>query len=210
MRETLLAALVLAASSSARASEAVVATDVPASKPTPIQTMGSVGFLAGVADVGDTGGASIGVSGGLGLRRGDVMLRGTFDFYKTGDSGDNATRRGRGMRYGGALRYAFVTNNPRSNSLVEFWGEVGAGMEHVEWRGGGVVDRPSGELGIGYNFGGRYGDRRYAGGFMAIRTFVAPPPSADAMATCAGPCTSASKPGADFSTFFELGFHWGR
>jgi hypothetical protein len=210
MREVFAALVALAAPSSALASEAVVATDAPAPKATPILVQGSVGFLAGVADVGDTGGASIGISGGLGLRRGDLTLRGTFDFYKTGDSGDNATRRGRGMRYGGAVRYAFVSNNPDSRTLAEFWGEVGGGMEHVEWRGGGVVDRPSGELGIGYDFGARYRGHRFAGGFMAIRTFVAPPPPSDVMATCGGPCDHATKPGADFSTFFELGFHWGR
>ena len=76
----------------------------PASK-TPTRVEGRVGMLMGGADVGDADGFSIGISGGLGYRLGDVTLRGLFDHYRVGDGGSEAMQRtGRGTRAGGAAR----------------------------------------------------------------------------------------------------------
>ena len=125
--------------------------------------------------------------------------------------------KGRATRLGGALRYSFARNSYESSKLVDFWGELGAGYEHVAWRRGGVLDRPSGELAVGFDIGGRGdrdrgGRRRTIGYFMAFRTLVAQGPEMDGvMATCGGPCTQATKPSrTDVSMFFELGVHWGR
>ena len=100
---------------------------------------------------------------------------------------------GRATRVGGALRYSFANTGATSRSGVDFWGELGVGYEHVAWRHGGMLDRPSGELAFGFDLGRRgdadaRGERRTIGYFMAFRTLVAQGPEMDgAMATCSGP-----------------------
>jgi hypothetical protein len=177
-----------------------------------------VGLLLGGSDVGDADGFSTGVSGALGYRMGDVTLRGLFDHFRVGDGGDEVmSRKGRSARLGGALRYAFARNELDAKSRVDFWGELGAGYEHVAWRHGGILDRPSGELAVGLDLGGqgdrdRDGRHRKFGTFLAFRTLVAHGPKMTGVtATCGGPCTQATTPSrTDVSMFFELGVHWGR
>src|SRR5688572_28707953 len=154
-----------------------------------------LGLLLGGSDVGDADGFSAGVSGAVGYRMGDVTLRGLFDYYRVGDGGDEAmSRKGRATRLGGALRYSFAHNAYDAKVGVDFWGELGAGYEHVAWRQGGILDRPSGELAFGLDISGRgspdaRGNRpRKIGYFMAFRSFVAQGPEmAGATATCGGP-----------------------
>ena len=189
-------------------------------KPSLRRVEGRIGWLVGGSDVGDADGFSMGLSLGVGYRIGDVTLRGTFDHYRTGDSTDEAiVRRGRGSRIGGAARYSFAnTGEERSSGGMgaDFWGEVGVGLEHVAWRQGGVLDRPSASLAVGYELDGQgergnKGRRRHIGYFMAFRTFIAQGPEMAGPAVCGGPCTQATKPSRmDMSMFFELGLHWGR
>ena len=218
-----LSALVLIAASSTAAANTVASdgygTYAQEERPSVRRVEGRIGFLIGGSDVGDADGFSVGVSGGIGYRIGDITLRGTFDHYRTGDSGDEGSvRRGRGTRVGGALRYSFAnTGNDRDRGLgVDFWGEAGIGLEHVAWRQGGVLDRPSGELAVGFELDGvgergRNGRRKHVGYFMAFRSLIAQGPEMDGPAMCGGPCTRATKPSrTDVSMFFELGLHWGR
>ena len=189
-------------------------------KPALRRVEGRIGWLIGGSDVGDADGFSMGVSAGIGYRIGDLTLRARFDHYRTGDSSDEAMqRRGRGTRVGGAVRYSFAnTGEERSSGGLgaDFWGEIGIGLEHVAWRQGGVLDRPSAELAVGYELDGQgerghHGRRRHIGYFMAFRTFLAQGPEMDGPAVCGGPCTQATKPSRiDTSMFFELGLHWGR
>jgi hypothetical protein len=184
---------------------------------------GRFGMLLGGADVGDADGFSIGISAGLGYRLGDATVRAVFDHYRVGDSESEAlVRRGRGTRVGGAVRYSFANSLPdydkESSGLgMDFWGEAGMGLEHIAWRQGGVLDRPSGELAVGFDldvYGKRKSNanrRRHLGYFMAFRTLVARGPEMDAPAVCGGPCNMATKPSRiDVSMFFEMGLHWGR
>ncbi len=182
---------------------------------------GRVGMLIGGTDVGDADGFSMGVSAGIGYRIGDITFRGLLDHYRVGDGPDEALdRRGRGTRLGGAVRYSFANTNDDRGSKgvgIDFWGELGFGMEHVAWREGGVLDRPSGEVAVGFELDGR-GERddltrrrRHVGYFMAFRSLIAEGPEMDGPAVCGGPCTKATKPSrSDISMFFELGLHWGR
>lgn len=214
--------LALVALGSVASAQTYVATDgsgrTYAAEPTFKQVDGRIGLLLGGSDVGDADGFSAGVSGALGYRMGDVTLRGLFDYYRVGDGGDEAmNRKGRATRFGGALRYSFAHNAYDAGVGVDFWGELGAGYEHVSWRQGGILDRPSGELAFGLDVAGRgkpdtRGKRRTIGYFMAFRSLVAQGPEmAGAMAACGGPCTTATKPSrTDVSMFFELGVHWGR
>lgn len=189
-------------------------------RPAPRRVEGRVGMLIGGSDVGDADGFSIGLSAGVGYRIGDLTLRGVFDHYRTGDSSDEALdRRGRGTRVGGAVRYSFAnTGESRSSGGlgVDFWGEAGIGVEHVAWREGGVLDRPSGEVAVGFELDGqgergRHGRRRHVGYFMAFRSLIAQGPEMAGPSVCGGPCTQATKPSRlDVSMFFELGLHWGR
>jgi len=196
----------------------MVATDGMPRERTPREVDGRLGMLIGGSDVGDADGFAVGISGGLGYRVGDLTLRGLVDYYRVGDSaGEMSDRKGRGTRLGGALRYSFANTGFESKMNVDFWGELGAGYEHVAWRHGGVLDRPSGELAFGLDIGRRgeanaRGDRKKIGYFMAFRSFVAQAPEmAGATATCSGPCSEATKPPrTDVSMFFELGVHWGR
>jgi hypothetical protein len=214
----LAAALLLVAS--AASAQTLVATDSSqyARSPSPREVDGRIGMLLGGSDVGDADGFSIGASAALGYRVGDITLRGLFDYYKVGDGGDETLdRKGRATRLGGALRYSFANTGADAKVGVDFWGELGAGYEHVAWRRGGVLDRPSGELSVGFDVAVRgernpRGDRRKVGYFMAFRSLVAQGPEmAGAMATCSGPCTEATKPPrTDVTMFFELGVHWGR
>jgi hypothetical protein len=178
-----------------------------------------LGFLLGGADVGDADGFSGGASAGVGYRIADLTIRGLFDYYRVGDgAAETQTRKGRATRVGGALRYAFARNSYEANTRADFWGEVGAGYEHVSWRHGGILDRPSGELAVGLDIANRNdrdrdrgGRRQKIGMFMAFRTLVAQGPEMDGvMATCGGPCSEATKPSrTDVSMFFELGVQWG-
>ena len=191
-------------------------------KPLSKRLEGRFGMLIGGSDVGDADGFSFGVSGGIGYRIGDATVRATFDHYRVGDSeNEGMVRRGRGTRLGGAVRYSFANNNPdydkSSGGLgLDFWGEAGMGLEHVTWREGGVLDRPSGELAVGFDldiYGARKrgNHRSHIGYFMAFRTFVGRGPEMEGPAVCGGPCTEATKPTRiDLSMFFEMGVHWGR
>lgn len=214
---TKLAAALLLLTSTASA-QRLVAIDGSDERPTSRDIDGRLGMLLGGSDVGDADGFSIGISGALGYRVGDVTLRGLFDYYKVGDGGDEAlSRKGRATRIGGALRYSFANTGRDSNAAVDFWGELGAGYEHVAWRHGGVLERPSGELAFGLDIGKRgardaRGERRTVGYFMAFRSLVGRGPEMPgAMATCSGPCTEATTPArTDVTMFFELGVHWSR
>jgi len=219
MTKPALVLLLLATSASAN----VVASDgdaTPENK-TPTRVEGRVGMLMGGADVGDADGFSLGVSAGLGYRIGDVTLRGMFDHYRVGDGKlEVMSRTGRGSRLGGAVRYSFANTGDQKRDKgigVDFWGELGFGVEHVSWRDGGVYDRPSGELAIGFELDGfgrrneRTQRRRHVGYFLAFRTLVAQGPDMDGPAVCGGPCSKATRPSrTDTSMFFEIGLHWGR
>jgi hypothetical protein len=224
MTQRLAVALVAVLSSNALAqsyAQPVIATggDLPARPEQPAQHSidGRVGMVLGGSDVGDANGFSMGVAGGLGYRIGDVTLRGTFDYYRVGDGSDEAQqRRGRASRFGAAARYSFANLGADSTAICDFWGELGAGYEHVDWMHGGVLDRPSVELALGFDFGGkgdrdRDGRRRSAGYYMAFRTFLAEAPAQpDAMATCGGPCDTATTPSrTDVTMFFDFGVHFG-
>ena len=175
-------------------------------------------MLIGGSDVGDADGFAMGVSAGLGYRLGDVTLRGLFDYFRVGDGSDEVMdRRGRSTRIGGAVRYSFANTGDDSNGPnADFWGELGVGYEHVAWRAGGVLDRPSGELAVGFELdaAGKErapGRRRHIGWFFALRTLLAQGPEVDGPAVCGGPCSKATRPSRlDASMFFELGLHWGR
>ncbi len=221
------AAVLGLAASAAPAAANTVATDgvvVEREPETPLakRLEGRFGMVLGGADVGDADGFSVGVSAGLGYRLGDVMVRAVLDHYRVGDSeNESMVRRGRGTRIGGAVRYSFANNNPEYGQSggglgLDFWGEAGIGLEHVAWREGGVMDRPSGELAVGFDLDA-YGQRkagnhrRHIGYFMAFRTLLAQGPEMDGPAVCGGPCTKATKPSrVDVTMFFEMGLHWGR
>ena len=220
-----LAVAALLLSSGPAAAQVVVASDGYALPPAPAPAAprrleARAGMLLGGSDVGDADGYSAGLTGSLGYRLGDITLRGRFDYFRIGDGADEQMdRRGRSTRIGGALRYSFAnTGDSRDRGGVgaDFWGEAGIGLEHVAWRQGGVLDRPSGELALGYDLDGYGrrgldGRRRHVGYFMAFRTFLAQGPEMDGPSTCGGPCTRATKPSRiDASMFFELGLHWGR
>ncbi len=212
------ALLVMMTSTSIASAQSMVATDGYERPAAPRSVDARLGVLLGGSDVGDADGFSVGVGGALGYRIGDVTLRGVFDYYRVGDNdGEAMDRKGRAMRLGGALRYSFANTGHESKLNVDFWGELGAGYEHVAWRHGGILDRPSGELAFGLDIGRRgrpnaRGDRKQIGYFMAFRSFVAQGPELDdAMATCSGPCSEASKPPrTDVTMLVELGVHWGR
>ena len=217
MTTKLAAALVLLPTLAA--AETYVATDGYARPPKAHTVVDArLGMMLGGSDVGDADGFSIGASGALGYRINDITVRGLFDYYRVGDASDETMhRRGRAMRFGGALRYSFANTGRESRGNADFWGELGVGYEHIAWRRGGILDRPSGEVAIGLDLGRRgepnaRGQRREIGYFMAFRTLVAQGPEMEGvMATCGGPCSEATKPPrTDVSMFFELGVHWGR
>ena len=212
-----LAAALLCIASTASANS-LVATDEAPGTPSHRLIDGRLGMMLGGADVGDADGFSVGLSAGLGYRIGDLTLRGTFDYYQVGDNADELMhRRGRASRIGGAARYSFANNGDDGKLGVDFWGEAGGGLEHIDWRPGGILDRPSVELAFGFDVGGRgdpdrRGNRREIGYFMAFRSFIGEAPEMPgAMATCGGPCDTATKPSRmDISMFFDFGVHWGR
>jgi hypothetical protein len=214
-----LPALVLASLVTSASAQNMVAVDGMPDKPSgPRMFDGRLGMMIGGADVGDADGFSVGLSTGVGYRINDLTLRGTFDYYKVGDNADELMqRRGRASRFGGAARYSFANNGDEGKLGVDFWGEVGAGYEHVDWRQGGILDRPSLELAFGFDVAGRgerdrSGHRREIGYFMAFRSFIGQgPEQPGAMATCGGPCDEATTPSrTDISMFFDFGVHWGR
>lgn len=208
----------LAALTATASANSVVATSEP--PPARHAVDGRFGLLLGGASVGDASGFSIGFSSGLGYRIGAATLRGLFDYYRVGDEpADLPARHGRAARLGGALRYSFANNgdDDAAGAAIDFWGELGAGYEHVEWRAGGILDRPDAELAVGLDVGGRSarddrGHRREIGYFMAFRSLIGQAPEpAGAMPTCGGPCTQATPPPrTDISLYFDVGVHWGR
>src|SRR5438874_6368401 len=93
---TKLAAGLLLALTATAAAQTYVARDSYSEPPAPRQPRfvdGRIGMLLGGADVGDADGFSIGASGALGYRIGDITLRGLFDYYKVGDGSDEAQDR---------------------------------------------------------------------------------------------------------------------
>jgi hypothetical protein len=216
MSKSLAAALLCIASTAS--ANSLVATDEASGPPSHRQVDGRIGMLLGGSDVGDADGFAVGLSAGLGYRISDFTVRGTFDYYQVGDNSDEVMhRRGRASRFGAAARYSFANTGDDGKLGVDFWGEVGGGLEHVDWRAGGILDRPSVELAFGLDVGGRgdpdrHGNRREVGYFMAFRTFIGQAPEMPgAMATCGGPCDQATTPSrTDLSMFFDFGVHFGR
>jgi hypothetical protein len=214
---TIVALLVTAAASTSAHAQRY-ATEIEPSTSSENHVDGRIGFLFGGADVGDADGMSYGVSAGLGYRMGDLTLRGLVDYYRVGDNPDEMiVRRGRATRLGGALRYSFANNGDERGTGVDFWGETGLGLEHVAWRDGGILDRPSGELAIGLDIAGRgdldrHGRRKQVGLFIDFRSFIGEAPEMPgAPSVCAGPCSKPTTPSrTDLSLFFELGVLWGR
>jgi len=213
----LLAVALLAVSASASAQNLVAAEAPPPDRPAPRSIDARLGALLGTAQVGDSQNFSPGVSGGFGYRIGDVTVRALADYYRVGDDpGQAMARRGRATRIGAAARYSFAHTDAENPVNADFWGELGAGYEHVAWLAGGVLDRPSAEAAFGIDLGrrsdaDRAGRRSEIGYFMAMRAHVGEAPQVPgAMATCGGPCTSATTPPrTDVSMFFELGVQWG-
>ena len=221
----LLGALAVATATAAAApahaqSIAAAADPVPAGPPAPRFWDARIGMLAGVADVGDTDGGSIGVTGAYGYHVGDVGLRAELAYYRVGDDPEATDpRRGRGERAALLARYSFASTAPTNTFIADLWGEAGAGYEHVAWKTGGVLDRPSGELAVGVNLGmrrdtghGSIDRRKRVGYFMDVRSWIGEAPLVPgAMPGCGGPCTMATTPPrTDISMFFEFGVHWGR
>ena len=198
-------------------SEPVPAVAASASVPLSTQAVAStLGFTAGNAEVGSTQGGTVGVTGSIGYRLHDVTVRALLDYYGVGQSGAMPVH-GSATRLGAAARYAFAHTPVDSDAALDFWGELGAGYEHVAWHDGGVLDRPSYEGAFGFDLGARGdrhpdGHRRFGGVYLAFRTLVAQAPAAPgAMATCAGPCTQATlPPRTDVTMFFDFGAEWGR
>lgn len=221
MSTSRLACLAVLASTSIASAQTMVATDVAPERPTPRRLEGRIAMMLGGSDVGDADGFSLGFASSLGYRFGELTLLARFDYYRTGDAPmETLARNGRAARIGGAVRYELTgTGDPDPSAkgfAVGFWGEVGAGLEHVAWRRGGVLDRPSGEvaLGVDLDFLGkadRRARRRHVGYFMDVRSLIGQGPELDEPATCGGPCSRATRPSRlDVSVFFELGLHWGR
>jgi hypothetical protein len=176
----------------------------------------TLGFTTGNAEVGSTQGGTTGVVGSFGYRIGAVTARALVDYYSVGQSGAMPVH-GRATRFGAAARYAFAHTPLDSDAALDFWGELGAGYEHVAWHDGGVLDRPSYEGAFGFDLGARGdrrpdGHRRFGGAYVAFRTLVAQAPAeAGAMPTCAGPCSQATlPPRTDVTLFFDFGAEWGR
>ncbi|MDX2090603.1 MAG: hypothetical protein SFX73_22275 [Kofleriaceae bacterium] len=217
-----LASLALAATASNAAANVVAYggdTQAPR-EPAPRRLEGRFGMLLGGSEVGDADGFSLGFATGLGYRIGDITLRGLIDYYRVGDGGDDAMqRRGHATRVGGAIRYSLLSthdeNRARGGVGLDVWGELGIGIEHVAWREGGVLDRPSGEFAVGFELDGRgerrNSRRRHGGYYLAFRTHAGQGPEMNVPAVCGGPCTRATKPSRlDTSMFFEFGLHVGR
>jgi hypothetical protein len=212
---TKLVAAALLTLSSVASAQTLVAVDAPPEKPLPRAVDARLGMLVGSSAAGGVDGVSTGISGGIGYRIGDVTIRGLADVYSVGDNADEAMHRhGRAERFGAAARYSFRNRGPDATFIADFWGEAGGGFEHIAWLHGGVLDRPSAELAFGVDLGHR-GDRAHdhhtVGYFMDFRTLVGEAPAVPGeMATCSGPCTSATTPPrADLTMFFELGVNWG-
>ena len=223
MAKLIAAALVALASSGAASANTLVATEPsvvrasedPDRRPNLIDAR--ISGLLGGTDVGNSDGFSAGISAGLGYRVGEITLRGLFDYYRVGDGADESlNRNGRATRLGAALRKSFADTSPTSEIALDFWGEAGGGYEHVAWRHGGVLDRPTIELGFGLDFGARNtrGPRPYhreIGGFMALRTNIGMGPEEMGPAMCGGPCDAPTLPSRiDVTMFFELGVQWAR
>ena len=213
----LLAAALLTVSSVASA-QTFVATDVPPEKPLPRAVDARLGMLVGSAAAGDVDGISTGLSGGIGYRIGDLTMRGLADVYSVGDnSSEPMHRHGRAdaIRRRSAL---LVRATPvRDATLIaDFWGEAGGGFEHIAWLHGGVLDRPRCRARVRRRprppRRSRARPRTRSATSWTFRTFVGEAPAVPGeMATCSGPCTSATTPPrADLTMFFELGVHWGR
>jgi hypothetical protein len=204
---------IVALLSSTAAANGIVATDGPA----PLRGVDSrIGMLLGGAYVGESAGFSYGFSGAMGYRFGEVTLRGLFDYYRVGEASQVMPRRGRSARLGAAARYELAGTDD-GHFGAGFWGELGAGFEHIEWRAGGVLDRLDGELAFGLDIGARgerdrHGHRRDAGYFIAMRSLIGRAPEVPgAVPTCAGPCTMATTPPrTDVSIFVDFGVHLAR
>ncbi len=178
-----------------------------------------IGMLAGGVDIGDVNGGGIGLGINAGLRFGDLMLLGQFDYLSVGESEymNADARRGSQTRLGLAARYSVLdTGHSRHNPLgVNFWLEAGGGRQRVSWNGGGTLTRNDMVLGFGLQLNiklKRNGKPpRYLGPFFAFRTNIARAPEAgDSIATCQGPCDTATGPSRnDLSFFGNFGLHWG-
>src|SRR5690349_21680607 len=131
MTKSLAAALLISTATFAHAQN-VVATGAEPDQPAPRHADGRIGLLLGGADVGDAQGFSAGASLGVGYRIGDVSVRGLLDYYKVGDGQDaEMPRHGRAARVGGAVRYSLASTERDADMDIDFWGELGAGWEHV-------------------------------------------------------------------------------
>lgn len=206
------AVCLIATASSVATAESVIVTSVPAP---PRRVELRLGTMLGSGDVGDARGFSGGLHTAIGVRRGELGLLGELHYAGVGDALTRLEpRRGRATRAALLGRWNVLSGSPDAPVSGDLWIEGGVGYEHVAWNQGGVLDRPFAALGFGAELDARPrpgGKRRHVGPYLGFRTQLARGPASDAMPTCGGPCTRATRPPSlDASLYVVFGLHTGR
>lgn len=212
-KPSILAILITAAGllSSASANANTLAISAPPEEPVPKRVELDIGIMTGGLDLGTTNADATGIALSGGLRFGELSLLAEFNHFSV-----QASESGTMNRVGAVARYSIVPlGDEKSFATGDLWVEAGAGWEHLNWRRGGVLNRPDIALGFGWqgNFvlDEKSDHPRYFGPFFALRALVAPGPDSDEEAVCGGPCDRATPPSpTDVSLMFHAGINWGR
>ncbi|MBL4636185.1 MAG: hypothetical protein JKY56_20155 [Kofleriaceae bacterium] len=195
----------------ASASANTIAISAPPEDPIPKRVEFDIGMMVGSLDLGTTSADATGIVLSAGMRLGELSLLAEFNHFSL-----QASELGSMNRVGAVARYSIVPlGDEESFATGDLWVEAGAGYEHINWRRGGVLDRPDMALGFGWqgNFvmDAKSDHPRYFGPYFAMRALVAPGPPSDVAAVCGGPCGRATTPSAtDVSFMFHMGVNWGR
>ena len=187
-----------------------------ASHPTGMRREVTVGMLLGSYRLGGPKGFAGGVELGMGARWRSAELRGEYEILRVGDDSGAKAVKGTMNRLGAALRYDLLGASNNSDVEGWFWLEGGVGHEWTNWDHGGLLERNDVSFGFGVQpmFRGKNEmARKYLGYVFAFRGFIANDPNGNlpgAVATCAGPCTKATKAGYDMGFFFNMSFAIGK
>lgn len=202
-----LGVLVLAAAPAAAESYASGVRDPDAA----LQLEGGVGFVLGEQPVGSVVGTAVGFHLDGGLRRGRLAALAEYWFTSlTEDSSDQLPAHAYLHRAGGVVRYSFgVLSTDDHVVRGDFWVELGAGRQLVQWRDGGTLGRTDVALGLAGQIQLRYGrdQRRKIGLYYAARFLFADRPGDKMLpATCGGPCDEPSHAiPVDIGIYFNMG-----
>jgi len=180
---------------------------------------GSFGILAGSAPVGYVDASIAAPHLDVGARKDRWLVYASGAMGSIGESDYMLENPVNGIigRVGLGVRYTYGRLGGGRGEIPlrgQFWVQVGAGHQHIQWNEGGVLGRQDLVIGLGAQLDVRVSKAklRYMGLYYALDImFTGAPATKERPPVCAGPCDEATGPGSmDVGFVLNVGIPFGK